>query len=60
MLAISERQSKRLASQGVDPALLKAVELQLGLRQAALQGEVEDVLLEPPMAAGETERSLGL
>ncbi len=60
MLAISERQSKRLASQGVDPALLKAVELQLGLRQAALQGEVEDVLLEPLMAAGETERSLGL
>ncbi len=37
MLDISERQSKRLAAQRVDPALLKAVELQLGLRQAALE-----------------------
>ena len=59
-LAISERQSKRLASQSVDPALLKAVEIQLGLRTAALQSDVEDVLPEPLEHTGTTERTLGL
>lgn len=45
LLHISERQSKRLGQQQVDPALLKAVELQLGLRQDALSDATERPLV---------------
>ena len=63
LLYISERQSKRLAHQQVDPALLKAVELQLGVRQDALQSATEKPLVgleEYLRRSGDPESPLAL